>query len=64
MDRLVTGYAIRPALEHRNGCGRLNAGSAKRTPDIFSFGTSFKLAIEPTSPYIYGITDQTLGVSG
>jgi len=24
----------------------------------------FKLAIEPTSPYIYGITDQTLGVSG
>jgi hypothetical protein len=39
-------------------------GGRKRTRDIFSFGTSFKLAIEPTSPYIYGITDQTLGVSG
>jgi len=39
-------------------------GRRKRTRDIFSPGTSFKLAIEHTSPYIYGITDQTLGVSG
>ena len=39
-------------------------GRRKRTRNIFSPGTSFKLAIGHTSPYIYRITDQTLGVSG